>query len=99
MSNKTTFNYFLSKAIKVHGDTYDYSLVNYRTTKDKIEIVCKEHGSFWQKPENHLAGQCCPVCGLLKRASKRASSKDIFVARAKKIHGDKMIYVNRQYSN
>jgi hypothetical protein len=46
----------------VHGDTYDYSLVDYDNYMKKIIIVCKEHGPFKQLPGNHLAGNGCPMC-------------------------------------
>lgn len=45
-----------------HGDTYDYSKVLYTRAKDKVEIICNEHGSFWQIPDNHQSGSGCPKC-------------------------------------
>ena len=45
-----------------HGDLYDYSKVVYTRAKDKVEIICKTHGSFWQTPDNHRAGSGCPKC-------------------------------------
>ena len=58
----TTFD-FIEKARKAHGDRYDYSKVEYINNKSKIEIICKEHGSFWQAPNNHTALlQGCPNC-------------------------------------
>ena len=59
---KTTFQ-FLENAKKVHDTVYDYSLVMYITAKTKVEIICKEHGSFWQTPSHHLTGHGCPSCG------------------------------------
>ena len=53
---------FISKAKKIHGDKYDYSKVDYITNKSKICIICYEHGEFWQKPNNHLNGNGCPIC-------------------------------------
>ena len=35
----------------VHGDKYDYSLVEYVHNKLKVKIICNEHGIFEQKPE------------------------------------------------
>ena len=33
---------------KLHGDKYDYSKVKYgKNNTEKVEIVCKKHGSFW----------------------------------------------------
>ena len=52
---------FIGKATKVHGFTYDYTKVAYVNNKVPVEIVCREHGSFFQAPCNHLAGKGCPV--------------------------------------
>lgn len=36
----------LEKFAEVHEDIYDYSLVDYKTTKEKVTIICKIHGEF-----------------------------------------------------
>jgi len=43
----------LERFREVHGDRYDYSRVNYINSVEKVEVVCREHGSFWIKPANH----------------------------------------------
>lgn len=48
---------------KIHGNTYDYSLVQYTNTYTKVKILCKTHGEFLQTPNAHLRGQGCPRCG------------------------------------
>lgn len=45
-----------------HNDTYDYSKVTYVNAKTKVEIICKEHGSFWQTPDDHIRPRGCPKC-------------------------------------
>ena len=45
---------FISKAIKIHKDRYDYSKVKYINAKTKILITCKIHGEFEQTPNNHI---------------------------------------------
>jgi len=55
-------NEFKSKAIKIHGDKYIYDKFNYINSSTKGEIICKEHGSFYQTPGNHLKGTNCPEC-------------------------------------
>ena len=50
-----TFEIFLEKAKKIHGDKYDYSFVNFIDMKTKIDIFCKKHNSFFkQTPANHI---------------------------------------------
>ena len=54
---------FIEEAEKALGNTFDYSKVNYINNKTDIEIICKMHGSFWQRPDHHLKDFCgCPKC-------------------------------------
>jgi len=56
---------FVNEARKVHGNKYDYSQADYKCSKTKIQIICKEHGPFWQLPLNHSRGiqsSGCPGC-------------------------------------
>lgn len=56
---------FADKARKVHGNKYDYSNTEYTTVHKKINILCPEHGEFWQSPANHLSGENgCPDCSI-----------------------------------
>ena len=50
----------------MHGDRYDYSRVEYKTMHEKVEIVCAEHGSFWQSAVSHVKGYKagCPGCAV-----------------------------------
>lgn len=55
---------FIEKSKNIHGDKYDYSKVNYTNSKNIVEIICKKHGSFFKKPNNHINGdkEGCPKC-------------------------------------
>jgi hypothetical protein len=53
---------FIKKAKKIHGDKYDYSLVDYKNSKTPVTIKCKKHGNFQQTPNKHLLNQGCPKC-------------------------------------
>ena len=57
-------NWFIDKAKKIHGDKYDYSLVNYINLRTKVKIICPIHGEFEQKPEKHLMKRGCQKCDL-----------------------------------
>lgn len=50
----------------VHGDTYDYSKLNYYSNKTNVEIICHNHGSFFQTPAEHKRGEGCPYCAKEK---------------------------------
>ena len=61
---------FTTRAIEVHGDKYDYSLIEYVNNNTKICIKCRQCGNvFWQAPNNHLAGQGCSSCASSKGAT------------------------------
>lgn len=53
---------FIEDSIKVHGDRYDYSKVEWEGRSKKVCIICKEHGEFWQLPTSHLKGRNCKSC-------------------------------------
>lgn len=59
---KPTTEEFIRRAIKLHGDKYDYSEVDYKNSQTKIYIGCPEHGIFQQFPNIHLRGWGCPEC-------------------------------------
>lgn len=63
-----TIKDFAERAFEIHGDRYDYSLVNYLGSHTKVEIICKDHGSFMQTPNSHFAGAGCPMCASALRA-------------------------------
>ena len=64
---------FIRRARRVHGNTYDYSLVNYVNTKTPVDIRCRKHGPFAQKPENHYQrGAGCWACSESKGERKIA---------------------------
>lgn len=62
---KRTISEFIQKAQAIHGSSYDYSKVDYKTCKDKVLITCNKcHQDFWQTPDGHLQGKGCPNCKL-----------------------------------
>lgn len=61
--NRLSQEEFIKKANLIHNYRYDYSLVDYKNARTKIEIICKNHGKFEQKPKDHLhQRQGCPQC-------------------------------------
>lgn len=47
MSKKLTTEEFIERAKDIHGDKYDYSLVEYKTNRDKVKIICKNAINVW----------------------------------------------------
>lgn len=53
---------FIQKSVKLHGNKYDYSKVDYQGALNKVTINCSIHGDFDQTPNDHLRGCGCPNC-------------------------------------
>ena len=63
--NKTTKE-FIKECKLIHGEKYDYSLVEYINCKTKVKIICDVHGEFEQTPIGHKSGKGCAVCNESK---------------------------------
>ena len=97
MPKRLTTEEFIEKTRQVHGDKYDYSKVEYKTSGEKVCIICKEHGEFWQIPENHLHkhhAQGCPKCS---HGHDKYTIEE-FIEKARQVHGDKYDYSKVEYS-
>lgn len=46
----------------IHGERYDYSKVVYKNIFHKVQIICRDHGSFFQSAKSHRDGSGCPKC-------------------------------------
>jgi G:T-mismatch repair DNA endonuclease (very short patch repair protein) len=90
---------FIEKARDVHGDIYDYSLVDYENRDTYIDIICPLHGVFSQTPGNHLYGYGCSDCGDLKKASSQKKPLETFIEEANQVHGNKYDYSEADYKN
>jgi hypothetical protein len=95
--NKT--DKFIQKVIKVHGDMYDYSKVEYINAKTKVEIFCNKHQEYFtQTPDKHLQGNGCPKCGREKTISSRKISQKDFIKRGNKKHNNFFNYKETIYT-
>lgn len=74
---------FICESKLIHGDKYDYSLVDYINSQTKITIKCKvkDHVGFKLYPNRHLSGYGCPICN--KYNQRGYSLKDAKLGRYK----------------
>lgn len=95
-NNKLTLGVVLQRFIAIHGNDYDYSKVEYISSEEKVQILCKQCKKyFYQAPYKHWNGQGCPYCA---KTANRLTTKE-FITRCRKVHGnkynyDKAIYIN-----
>jgi len=95
----STTEKFITKAMKIHDNKYDYSKVVYVNNHTKVIIICSIHGKFLQLPLCHLMGNGCPKCGSRNGTLKRTKTTDQFKKEAKEIHGKTYSYKKSKYIN
>lgn len=66
MPKRLTTEEFVVRAKTIHGNRYDYSRVKYINCRTPIELICRQHGVFIQKPDHHISGCGCPKCSFDK---------------------------------
>jgi len=92
-TERMTREIFIKKANKVHDSIYDYSLVDYKNNKTKIKVICKEHGVFETRPDNHLNKKS----GCSKCANNILYTKENFVNKCNSLHNNKYDYSLVEY--
>jgi very-short-patch-repair endonuclease/predicted Zn-ribbon and HTH transcriptional regulator len=88
---------FVKRCRITHGDIYDYSEVEYKTSNDNVIIICKEHGKFEQLPNVHLSGIGCRKCSYEVRKDALRDDTNSFIKKARSVHGDEYDYSNVIY--
>lgn len=89
---------FIEKSNIKYQNKYDYSKAVYVGVQKPLEIVCPEHGSFWQTPDVHIHSKYgCPKCAMSKHIEHTTGTIEDFIAKARKIHGDRYDYSKTVY--
>ena len=95
MRRKKTIEEFIEESKLIHGDKYNYSLVEYKNKNTNIDIICQKHGVFKQLPKLHLKGCGCIACFY----DSIRFSLDEFINLCNKIHNNKYDYSLVEYVN
>jgi len=94
-NKKIGIDVLLQRCSLLHNNKYEYSLVSsdYKSVKDKIDIICKEHGTFTTSIKNHLyQKRGCNDC--------RKLGLDNFIEKSNVIHNNKYDYkLVKEYKN
>ena len=99
-TKKRTTEEFISNARLIHGNRYNYDLVNYINNKTKVNIICTVCDNiFPQKPNTHLSGAGCSDCAIKVVADKERKPLETFMAEARQTHGDLYNYDKVVYKN
>lgn len=89
MTQKMTFSEFCDRASKVHCGSYSYVESGFTDGSGRLTGMCKDHGQFTQRVNDHLSGSGCQKC-----AAK--SQKGLAQSRVQK-HLEDVRKVNPQY--
>jgi hypothetical protein len=74
---------WLATVPEQHKIKHDYSKLVYLDSKNKVEIGCVKHGTFfWQSPNSHSGGNGCPTCGKENAADTQRLTTQEFINRS-----------------
>ena len=99
MEKGLTHKQFLEKSKKSHGNKYNYTLVEYTYSNEKVKILCELHGLFTQVPSDHFRGHGCKKCSQIKSIFKLTENENKFIKKAKLVHNDNYNYNKVKYLN
>ena len=67
-----TFETFVTQAMKVHGNSFEYPMQELINARTKITVICKRSGHVRrQTPDSHLSGNGCKQCADIDRAASQ----------------------------
>ena len=77
--NRRTIDEFIAKAILVHGNKFDYSLIKeYVNSKTDVSIKCNTCGHVFQcTPNEHLRGRGCKKCKWTKQSERQKGNPNL----------------------
>ena len=96
-SEKLTEDVVLKRCIASRGDKYDYSNLKYEQKGNMITICCRNHGEFTTNFYSHTKGVDCKLC-VKELSSSRVLPTELFIEKAKNVHGDFYDYGKTDYS-
>jgi len=84
---------------KLYNNIYDYSKVEWKGVDEKIIVICKIHGEFIIRPQDHKHGRGCQKCSKETKIQYNKHDTEMFVQMAKKIWGDTYDYSKVDYKD
>jgi hypothetical protein len=80
---------FIERCKEIHGDAYDYSILEFKRLRDPVLIICKKHGEFTQRAQSHIMGSGCKIC----YNNSRNPTYEQFINKANLIHNSRYSYI------
>ena len=101
MSKKRNTKWIIEQSKLLFGDSFDFSVTEYRDAKTKIKFRCKKHDySFEQTSNNHLKSKHpCKFCLQEARRTEFSDSIHTFKNKIRAIYGNQFDFNNVKYVN
>lgn len=97
MAKRLTTEIFIERSKQKYGELYDYSESIYKSTHEKVIIICKKHGPFKKAPSKHFSGQGCPTCSKEEQIKNLSMSQEEFISRSRSKHDGYYTYERTKY--
>jgi hypothetical protein len=90
---------FINKCKLKHPNKYDYSETIYVNRRTSFNIKCLKHDTIFNSNYNSILNynDACPTCQKEQKIGINIKTKEHFIERAKKVHGDKYDYTYSDY--
>ena len=99
MSTRLSNDEFIMRCKSVDGGRYLYDNTTYVDATTRVPVICKVHGEFTAGPANLMRGGGCKQCHKDKLRELHSSTTDIFISKARNVHGDRYDYSRAGYIN
>lgn len=94
-NKKMTPKEFVKKAKAVHAGKYFYPNTGFTSTREKVSVVCPEHGPFEILASTHLKGFGCKKCS----GWNEKLTTETFIEKAVAIHSHRYDYSKAKYAS
>lgn len=100
MAKSKTLEEFKKELYEVWGDRYTvFPDAVYKGTHEKIEIICKKHGSFMAEPNSILHKHGCKECRRETIGKNRVLTQEEVIKRLENVWGNKYDLSKVKYVN
>lgn len=96
-----SFERFERRAHELHQRRYTYKRTIIRGQSTPVLAFCSDHGPFIVRIPDHLSPKKrtgCPECGHSRGADSRRHDRDLFIRKARLVHGDEFDYSDVVYT-
>ena len=91
-AKRMTLDEFILAAQEVHGDSFDYSEMEYSLSTIPTKVTCRKHGEVIITPNNHLAGAGCAKCWEERKSTALTKTLEVYLSEVKGVHGTRYDY-------